>query len=302
MPSAYTNLGIEKQATGENANSWGTITNTNFDIIDDALSGINTISSSATSQTISAPSDGTATQATRYATYIFSGSPSGAVTVTLPSTVKKVINIVNNYTQNITFQVGSAATTATVFPSSSGIIHTDGANAVYSVSEGSASELRHSGTTKAQANATGVAITGTLTASVGVDVTGDLDVDNLKLDGNTISSTDTNGNIILSPAGTGTIVSDSHIIPNTDSTDNLGTTSVRFANMYADNIDTASLVASSTGSGTSTVRLGSTDDWTIEIRSDDRLVFLHNGTPVIEFSTAGKITSVDDVIAEGTIS
>lgn len=302
MPSAYTNLGIEKQATGENANSWGTITNTNFDIIDDALSGINTISSSATSQTISAPSDGTATQATRYATYIFSGSPSGAVTVTLPSTVKKVINIVNNYTQNITFQVGSGATTATVFPSSSGIIHTDGANAVYSVSEGSAAQLRHSGATKAEANSNGIAVTGTLTASVGIDVTGDLDVDNLKLDGNTISSTDTNGNIILSPAGTGTIISDSHIIPNTDSTDNLGTTAVRFANMYADNIDTASLVASSTGSGTSTIRLGNSDDWTIEIRSDDRMVFLHNGTPVIEFSTAGKITSVDDVIAEGTIS
>ena len=52
MPSTYTNLGFEKQATGENANSWGTITNTNFDIIDEAMSEIYAISSSATSQTI----------------------------------------------------------------------------------------------------------------------------------------------------------------------------------------------------------------------------------------------------------
>ena len=59
MPSTYTNLGFEKQATGENANSWGTITNTNFDIIDEAMSEIYAISSSATSQTIAAPADGT---------------------------------------------------------------------------------------------------------------------------------------------------------------------------------------------------------------------------------------------------
>lgn len=73
MLSAHANLGMEKQAIGENAKSWGTITNTNFDIIDDALSGINTICSRATSQTISEPSDGTATQATRNATYVFRG-------------------------------------------------------------------------------------------------------------------------------------------------------------------------------------------------------------------------------------
>ena len=35
--------------------------------------------------------------------------------------------------------------------------------------------------------------------------TGSASVDNLKLDGNTISSTDTNGNIVLSPDGTGTV-------------------------------------------------------------------------------------------------
>jgi len=41
-------------------------------------------------------------------------------------------------------------------------------------------------------------ITGTLTAS-------DIEIDNLKLDGNTISSTDSNGNINLSPNGTGKV-------------------------------------------------------------------------------------------------
>ncbi len=35
-----------------------------------------------------------------------------------------------------------------------------------------------------------------------------LNVDNLQIDGNTLSSTDTNGNVIVDPNGTGTLVSD----------------------------------------------------------------------------------------------
>ncbi len=44
------------------------------------------------------------------------------------------------------------------------------------------------------------------TTTDGVDITGDLDVDNINVNGNTISSTDTDGNINLSPNGTGTVV------------------------------------------------------------------------------------------------
>ena len=41
MPSTYTtNLGIEKIETGQQAGTWGNTTNTNFDIIDQAINGI----------------------------------------------------------------------------------------------------------------------------------------------------------------------------------------------------------------------------------------------------------------------
>ena len=40
MASTYTsNVGIEKPGSGEQAGTWGTTTNTNFDIIDQALHG-----------------------------------------------------------------------------------------------------------------------------------------------------------------------------------------------------------------------------------------------------------------------
>jgi hypothetical protein len=44
MPSTYTtNLGIEKIATGEQSGTWGTTTNTNFDLFDQAINGLVTV-------------------------------------------------------------------------------------------------------------------------------------------------------------------------------------------------------------------------------------------------------------------
>lgn len=51
-----------------------------------------------------------------------------------------------------------------------------------------------------------VTVEGDLTVDGAVIHTGDLTVDNLNLSGNTISSTDTNGNIILDPNGTGYVL------------------------------------------------------------------------------------------------
>ncbi len=41
MASSYTaNIGIEKPGSGEQAGTWGTTTNNNFDIIDRAINGV----------------------------------------------------------------------------------------------------------------------------------------------------------------------------------------------------------------------------------------------------------------------
>ena len=42
MASTYTPLGIELQATGENAGTWGTKTNTNLEIIEQISGGAQT--------------------------------------------------------------------------------------------------------------------------------------------------------------------------------------------------------------------------------------------------------------------
>lgn len=52
-----------------------------------------------------------------------------------------------------------------------------------------------------------------------VTVNTSLDVDNIKIDGNTISSTDTNGNINITPDGTGKVVIDGLSYPTADGSD-----------------------------------------------------------------------------------
>ena len=48
MASTYTvNLGIEKIGTGEQSGTWGTTTNTNFDLIDQAVNGVATVTLSS---------------------------------------------------------------------------------------------------------------------------------------------------------------------------------------------------------------------------------------------------------------
>ncbi len=62
-------------------------------------------------------------------------------------------------------------------------------------------------------------------------------VDNLTIDGNTITSTDTNGDIVLTADGTGTIsVTTAPIVPTGDRADSLGSATLSWDNVYCDGV------------------------------------------------------------------
>lgn len=63
-------------------------------------------------------------------------------------------------------------------------------------------------------------------------VTGQLNADNLRLDGNVISSTDANGKITLTPNGTGIVETSANIAPATDNAASLGLAAKRFTTGY----------------------------------------------------------------------
>ncbi len=64
-----------------------------------------------------------------------------------------------------------------------------------------------------------------------------MDIDNIRIDGNTISSTDTNGNVVIAPDGSGTVsVTAAPIVPSTDRADSLGSATNSWDNVYADGV------------------------------------------------------------------
>jgi len=116
MASTYTPLGVEKMATGENAGTWGTKTNTNLQIIEQIQGGykvqtLNTAGSGANTTAL-AVSDGStgATLATRV---IILGAESpeaitGAKIVTVPNDVENWYLVKNSTSGAYTVQFKTA--------------------------------------------------------------------------------------------------------------------------------------------------------------------------------------------------
>ena len=103
MPSTYTtNLGIEKIATGEQSGTWGTTTNTNFDLIDTAVNGIVSVTL-ASAGTSGSPNDlpitdGTASNGRNKFIEFADGGDLGATAYVqlTPNNAEKIVHIRNS--------------------------------------------------------------------------------------------------------------------------------------------------------------------------------------------------------------
>ena len=113
--STYTPLGVEKMATGENAGTWGTKTNTNLEIIEQFAGGYTTqaVTDSGT-PTALAVSDGSTGATLSHRVIEFTGSISGARVVTIPLDVQTFYIIKNStsgaYTLQFKYVSGSGDT------------------------------------------------------------------------------------------------------------------------------------------------------------------------------------------------
>ena len=126
MASTYTaNTGIEKIGSGEQAGAWGTTTNTNFDIIDDALNGVITITISGNTTLTS--SDGTLSNG-HHKVLLLGGTPSGAFNLTIDPNDQQKWYFINNSTGQVATvkQGGGSGTTVTIANGTSAIVYADG--------------------------------------------------------------------------------------------------------------------------------------------------------------------------------
>ena len=117
MASTYTPLGVELQATGENAGTWGTKTNTNLQIIEQISGGYTTQAVSDSGDTTLSVSDGSTGATLSHRIIEFTGSLTASRNVTIPLDVQNFYFLKNatSGSQNVVFKYATGTgTSATV--------------------------------------------------------------------------------------------------------------------------------------------------------------------------------------------
>jgi hypothetical protein len=134
MASSFsTDLKLELMVTGENAGTWGTKTNTNLNLLQQAIAGFQSISIAGGAQTTAlAMSDATISNA-RNAVIKLTGTITGNQVVTVPDGIEKVYIIENGTSGAFTVQIKTVSGTGTTFATTNKgfkIVYSDGTNIV----------------------------------------------------------------------------------------------------------------------------------------------------------------------------
>jgi hypothetical protein len=115
MASTFSPLGIELMATGENAGTWGTKTNTNWSIIEQYTGGYSAKSIAGGAQTTALTIvDGNTTGTGQFRMIEFTGTITGNQTVTIPNDVETFYMLRNStsgaHTVEFKYATGSGST------------------------------------------------------------------------------------------------------------------------------------------------------------------------------------------------
>jgi hypothetical protein len=218
MASTFSDLGIELMATGENAGTWGTKTNTNLQIVEKAVAGYVEQAVTSGGTTALSITDGDATESTsvaRHAVIKLTGTISGNSIVTVPDSIEKVYIVTNGTSGAYTVQFKTASGTGITF----------------GVSEKTTKLVYSDGTNLVDAGFSG-----------GTDLDGNELI--LDADADTSITADTDDQIDIKVAGSDQIkITDGAIIPSTDNDIDLGTSSLEFKDAFFDGTVTADAFA-----------------------------------------------------------
>jgi hypothetical protein len=257
MASTYTTgFGIEKIGTGEQAGAWGTTTNHNADILD-RIASYKAVALSGTTHTLTvreaSPGSGTENlQDGMYRVIKFTGALGANNTVTIAPNTSPAYFIIENATTDsgssgpysVILTQGSGAN-VTVQNGKNAIIYCDGAGAgavVYdALADLQVGTLEVTGAAAIDGALTAAAITATTLTTSGI---ASID-DTTDTTSGTTGSIHTDGglgvakNLFVATNATvsGVTTHGGNVVSDTDSTDDLGTTGVRWANTWTDAIN-----------------------------------------------------------------
>ena len=217
MATYVNNLRLKEIATGDESGTWGTSTNTNLELIGEALGFKTEASFSSDADVTTTVADGATDPARALYFKVTSGTSLTATrTLTIaPNTVSRVMFIENatSGSQSINISQGSGAN-VTIANGKTALLYLDGAGsgaaAVLASPSVAVTQLTDVTSSAAELNLVDGSTADTVVNSkaviygaAGQITANELDVDNIQIDANAVKSTDTNGNIQLFPNGTG---------------------------------------------------------------------------------------------------
>ncbi len=133
MPSSYsTDLKLELMVTGEKAGLWGDITNTNLNIVQQAIAGREAISVASTNAITLAFTNGAISNG-KNAVIDFTGTPSGDCVVKVPNGIEKTYIVKNSTGGTLSLTVKTVSGTGVTFgdnEKTTKILYSDGTNVV----------------------------------------------------------------------------------------------------------------------------------------------------------------------------
>ena len=134
MASSFsTDLKLELMVTGENSGTWGTKTNTNLNLLQQAIAGFQSISIAGGPQTTALAMDNAAISNARNAVIKLTGTITGNQIVTVPNGIEKTYIIENGTTGAFTVEFKTAGGTGVTFATtdkSTKILFVDGTNVI----------------------------------------------------------------------------------------------------------------------------------------------------------------------------
>jgi len=298
MATYVNNLRLKEIVTGAESGTWGTSTNTNLELIADAFgSGTEAITTNADTHTTTV-ADGAADEGR--AIYMkYTGTLDSACTITLaPETINKfwIIENATSGSQNIIISQGSGAN-ITIGNGKVAAIFTDGAGGGAAVLDAFA-DLELSSTLTVD----GVTTHGDDVVS-DTDSTDDLGTTgvrwaNLWVDAITMGGTLAGAVATFSSTVgiTGITTHGGNVVSDTDSTDDLGTTGVRWANLWVDAITMGGTLAGAVATFSSTVGITG-----VTTHGDDVVSDTDSTDDLGLTGTRWANLWVDDVIATTTV-
>jgi len=133
MASSYsTDLKLELMVTGENSGTWGDKTNTNLNLVQQAIAGYEAVTVNGTGDTALAMTDATLSNA-RNAVIELTGTITGNITVSIPDGIEKTYYIYNNTTGAFTVQFKTVTGTGPTFTATDKgykIVYSDGTDVI----------------------------------------------------------------------------------------------------------------------------------------------------------------------------